>query len=505
MKPGGDLYEELRPHRNVELKSEADAKAICGVLSSLTPAQSDSIISSPLHSLINFFQQVESTNCPAFKIMARQGTTILVRIVDDTLEQRQPWNEDDVLFALKMLAMYGTKSGTEAVIRAARRRLKPDGFMWSVVLRPYSEGHPHSELLFQALDDPLPTGFLAVSLLDAANAAQRNEASFPHPFDSPAGRQQIKRWLVDTDEAQFSCAVSATVAIPFLTGPEQDSLLASAFDHLSKDVQLEAAWVAGKMGREAGIRCLARMCLDIAVAEKARIYLEELGRSDAIPDEAEDDSFQAKAQFSIWLAHPSELGRAPDELEIIDHRVLHWPPEFEPKPMWLIKYRATNPTQGEPDDVGVGLVGSMTFCFFSYKLEQRPPEDGYAIHCYWELQHRNLMAEIEVEEGSTEYDSMFTQYAAEPLVDGRIVLVVEPSHDLNYPQRLIGLAKGRQDGKSGWLVLDGPRTHWYSTDEMPSETSDGTIMMVHAGRVLLGFQSEPDRHNYLQPPTTSES
>ena len=75
-------------------------------------------------------------------------------------------------------------------------------------------------------------------------------------------------------------------------------------------------WVA-----KPGYDHLARFCLDVNRSEKARNYLAELGREDAIPAEALDPDFRAKAEFSQWLAHPNELGRAPDDLEIIEKRI----------------------------------------------------------------------------------------------------------------------------------------------------------------------------------------
>ena len=42
---------------------------------------------------------------------------------------------------------------------------------------------------------------------------------------------------------------------------------------------------AARLGRDAGIERLARFCLDVDRAEKAREYLGQLSREDAIPPE----------------------------------------------------------------------------------------------------------------------------------------------------------------------------------------------------------------------------
>lgn len=505
--PGADLADELRKLRDYSIKSQADAEAICSVLARLVPASSTVGGKSAFHSLVGLFQNVEGMECAAFAVMAGKGIGLVVQLVNDALQNPPRLNADDVLFALKILAMYGTREGTAAVLRAARQPLRPDAYMWSVILQAYSKGHPERERLFKELSDPLPSDFLAVSLLDSANAAQREGAEFPHPFNSATGTQQLECWLTDGDEEHFSYAVSATAAVPFISAPERDALLALAFDHPSADVQLEAAWAAAKLGRDAGIQWLARSCLDVNLAERAKQYLTELGCADAIPAEAEDASFQAKAEFAQWLAHPNELGRPPDELEIVDHRELNWPPDREPRQMWLMKYRLKDATGLKPDDVGVGLVGSVTFCLFTYELQQRPPDDAYAIHCYWEMTNHGLIAETDVQENSTEYDQMLQQSKLDSVAPARIIFVVELSPELQYPQKLVALGKATRHGQPGWIVLDGPRSHWYAASEMPADAWDKTVVMIHVGRVLLGFRDEPDRRSYLQsaaPPRAPE-
>ncbi len=42
-----------------------------------------------------------------------------------------------------------------------------------------------------------------------------------------------------------------------------DQLLALAMDHLDTGVQIEAAWAAAKLGRDAGLKMLARYCRDV--------------------------------------------------------------------------------------------------------------------------------------------------------------------------------------------------------------------------------------------------
>lgn len=501
MADGGDISAEIHGLDDYSLKSKEDAEAVCEILSELTKKQLTEIDTSALHSLIGLFQDVEGRDCPAYDVMADNGIPSLIRMIDQLLaapesEEDNPDHEDLILFALKIMAMYGTAEGTDTVLKAAQKPLNPDTYMWSVILGQYTQGHPQAERLFDSLGQSLPTGFLAMALLDAVNSAKIDGANFPHPFDSPTGYKQLENWLTDPDESHFSYAVSTAAGLPFISSPTRDALLAIAFDHPSPDVQIEAAWASAKLGGEAGIKWLARCCCDVNLSDKAKRYLTELGREDAIPAEANDRDFAAKADFAQWLAHPSELGRPPDEVEIIDHRVLTWPPDWNPKSFWLIRYVLRDQTGLKDDDVDCGFVGAMTWCHFCYQMNQRPPEDAYAIHCYWAMNAANLIEEREVTDAS-EYVGMLANWHGDKLESPVICWIAELSPKLVVPAKLVALATAKRNGQEGWVVLDGSQSAWYAKEDQPDESTDHSVLMLHVGRQLLGFHVEPDRKKYL--------
>lgn len=213
-----------------------------------------------------------------------------------------------------------------------------------------------------------------------------------------------------------------------------------------------------------------------------------------------DANSEAKSEFGRWLAHGSELGRMPDELEVLDHRALRWPPERESKPFWIIKYRAYDPTGLEDDKVGCGVVGSVTFCLFSKRIEQRPPEDIYAIHCFWEMDQEGLLEEAGVAAAPEEYAALLDEWNGPPLENPWILSVAGLAPELNQPERIVGLASATSNGQKGWAVLDGPRSEWYPADEQPLDAYDRLILRIHIGRQLLGFTDKPDRKKFLLPP-----
>lgn len=493
LKTGGNMFEELGRLGDFEIKSETDGAAICEALKQVIEERPED--ENTLTALIGLFQNVGGAECPAFDVLAGEGIDLLIDLVDRKASSASENEVDPLLYALKMAVYFGSEEGTDCVIRAARLPLSPDSFMWSVILAAYGQGHPLSQKLFEALSDPLPGDFLAISLLDCANAAAREGANWRHPFDSEEGFRMIEQWLSDEDEEHYSYAVSAAAALPFLTDP--DPLVALGFVHPSPEVKLEAAWAAAKLGHDEGVEALVKASLDLNQSERAREYLKELGLSDEIPAEAEDPDFQAMSQFAQWLAHPNELARPPDELKIVQKMDLKWPPEYESKRVWLIEYTARDTTGLEPDDIGVGLVGSITFCFFGYDLDQRPPDDCIAIHCYWEMTCVDLIAETDVDESSSEYDRMLKQCDIPGLTEAKIAVVAELSPELKYPQAMVAVARAKCNDEAGWVVLDGPRSRWYAANEMPADSIDKSILMVHVGRKLLGFETEPDRRAYL--------
>lgn len=498
LKPGGDLVEELRGLDDYVITSKNDAEAICEALTTLPGDRVYNArhFSSPLHELTGLFQDVEGRQCPAFEELYEEGLPELIRIFDAMVDDASEEEVDDLLYVLKILAMYGSFEGAQKVVEAAQIPLKPEAYMWHVILSTFSEDHPQREFVIQALSDPLPTGFMAIGLLDCATSAAINGAFDQHPFDSPAGTQMLRGWLEDPDPEKYSYAHSATGALPFISNPPRDELLELAMKHPDTAVQLEAAWAAGELGREDGLNMLVQFCLDVNHSDAAQRYLEELERTDLIPSEAQEESFQAKAEFSGWLSHPNELGQAPDQLEVVDHRQLAWPPDRDVRSMWLIRYVMRDDTGLEEDDVDCGLVGSVTWCFFAYKMNQRPPEDVYAIHCYWEMEHAELIDETEVTDPN-EYAGMLSQWTGEPLEHANITQVAEVSPKLNVHARFVALASATLNGEDGWVVLDGARSTWYPKSEQPTDTSDNIVLKIHVGRQLLGFEDAADRKSYL--------
>jgi hypothetical protein len=295
------------------------------------------------------------------------------------------WLKRADLFMLKQIACFGDDSAIKRIVERARG-FESEHYMWAVILGAFTQDHPQHEELFAALSSPIPEDFIGICLLDAANAARIAGSEFRHPFDHEEGWNRLRELIREVDPEKESYAQSATAALPFLSEPGRTELLELALDHPSETVSVEAAWAAAKIGSARGVRQLAEFAKRVNTAKVALAYLAEVGREDAIPEQAKDPDFLATAEMVNWLKHPNEFGEAPESIDLYDTRELYWPPTEDVRKVWLFKYRYPKTEQREVEDVGLGMVGSVTFALFGEATKDLEPLDAYALHCCWEFE-----------------------------------------------------------------------------------------------------------------------
>jgi hypothetical protein len=383
-KSGGDLYEILGGWTNRRIKKPQEARAVCNALVALrqNPAlNDDNSIARPFSTLAGYFQSVASA--AALEVFAQEGLPLLRERVA-AFDLGMDVANDDILFIIKILAMYRQSEDLPTIVAAARKPLETDSYMWSVIFGQFEDDHPLAVEMVDRLRAPLPDGFILVTYLDMANRLAIAGRLFEHPFDNAEGIAHLNRWLCATDPEEYSYAHSATAALPFIHDRSRRLLLDLAALHPSPEVRMEAAWAQARTGDEDGVRRLVDMSLQPALSQTAQTYLNELGRGDAIPDACNGPEFLVLAEMAGWLSHPMEFGRPPDKIEIFDTRSLYWPPTKTQLDVALVKYQFNSADGAEPD-IGVGMVGSTTFALFSDSTAELSPEDIYALHCCWEL------------------------------------------------------------------------------------------------------------------------
>ncbi len=504
--PGGDLAWELTQLEDAPIHSKAHGEAVLRALDSLSTRDHGQTESwnTVQYEVVNLFRNVDDIDSPAYEILWRRGIPELARLYEqgrDNIQQdirnARPLNSesmDDVVTMLEVLAAFGTREGTDCVLEAVRSNFLQSNYQWHAVLSNYvyhdfGIKHPQAERLFEELSRQLPESeSIAAAFLEAANSAAFADEEFIHPFSSPAGLAQLKQWLTPEydGDVDIERALSATVALAFLDPPAQGLLLELADRHPKSQVRTQAAWAAAHAGLESGFTRLAELCMDVHCSSLAIFYLEDFEREDLIPAGIDEPQFAAKAEFSEWLQNENELGHPPQELEIIDQRELNWFDSDTPTLFTLLRYRSAGETVLDEDETGVGIVGSMTWSFFSEHMDQLPAEDVYAIHYVFEAVNAELIKEVD------QPDVQFTgewleQWTLGPLEE----ITFETAHWFNdalgYPQPNAAVAKALQAGHAGFAVFDAERSRWYSATEFPEGISPSSVLRAHVGRQMLGL------------------
>ena len=381
---GGNLGKALDDLGRYEIESLDDAESLIDATGQYADRPVEAAgISPAFHQLVSLFQSV--TAISPFQCLVRQGIPLLVRIYDARLPLADE-QQNELLFAIKTFARYGLDEGLDRLVQAAYHPVLREGYLWAVIFEQFGELDPILPELVDRLSDPLPDGFACVAFLDWVNRLTREQLISAHPFDTHEGVQKLRHWLRSSKKDDFSFAHSSAASLPFIGEPQREQLLALAMDHPDSKVQMEAAWASARLGSEAGLKFLIRLSLDYHYSSTACAYLEELGRDELIPDEANEPDFRALADSCDWLAHPMEFGRPPDEIKMYDTRELFWPPTNDVRQVWLFRYRYDAEDARESDDCGLIFYGSTTFSLFDETNPDMSPEDAYALHCCWELE-----------------------------------------------------------------------------------------------------------------------
>jgi hypothetical protein len=172
------------------------------------------------------------------------------------------------------------------------------------------------------------------------------------------------------------------------------------------------------------LKVLVRHCLDVHSAAAARIYLEELGYADRIPEEAKRPDFVAMSNLSDWLQHPREFSKPPDSIELWDTRVLVWPPTHDQRRLWVFRFSYRKSKTDKHDFKGVGIVGAKTIWAWPIMIGDRPayltPEspikDVYAYHCSWESKLDSKVKGLQFIEGASVEHGRWLLESANPKV-----------------------------------------------------------------------------------------
>lgn len=391
--PNTEISSELNKISNQEVKNENESKLICEALEILKSQLQNSFdekIENNIFNVTALFQK--ATTKEAALYLNDKGITLLIDILELIKSKKyelKSYSSCETMI-LKMFAFYKNQNGLNKLSELVNTDFKSDSYLWSVILNTVSEDETKFSLIINGLNGKIPAGFLGISYLDMCNSIAIKTNIFKHPFNSQNGFAFLDNIVKNSKSEDESYVVSATASIPFLDKEYQDKLLGLVNDYKNIDIQIEAAWAGAKIGNEKSIDKLVNFAKDYKYSTKAVNYLNELHLENKIPTEINNSDFQALAEMCNWLSHPNEFGSYPDQAIIFDKRNLYWPPTKDTRTIYLIKYTYKKHNEDGSDDVGIGLVGSVTFSLFGLdNMLKLKPIELLAIHCNWELEKEN--------------------------------------------------------------------------------------------------------------------
>lgn len=392
--------------------------------------------------------------------------------------------------SLYYLMLSDSKRASEILLAASDRPELHNSEYWSSIFYIAPDDARFYNKLKEKVLERTIAGRLAVQVVEHENDRALGDNTVEHFLSCTSGENIVRQWLapnLDNDMKGYGGAKQAAIALAFLKSAQWSELLEMARNHPDSEVVLEGAWAGARRGQQDSISQLIELAKDVRYSRTAVRYLDELDLDSQIPAEVHDPDFKAQSELSEWLTYPTEKGRPPDQLEIIDSRQMKWPLEDELVNVHLIKFTYKDPTGEKADEVDIGLVGPMTFCHFDMKMAARAKEDIYAIHVFRELEAYELITKIDLAEQPGAFDYLWKAWRGDKLEDAEIIYVAKLEPAVEYPRRLLALATASKNGEAGYVVLDGPRSKWFSKKDRIADTPEESVLMIHLGRQLLGF------------------
>lgn len=371
---------------------EEDARAIADALHQTRAVRDHGPGFSKVYTLCRLIQQTKDE--PTRDALREHALPALARLFDRGGDD--PADAWDLLNVLATIAAWGGPDLSGRIVDGSRRF--PEGASWWLVFGHLSDHPTVAREVVETLRARFPKGDIAQAYLWTATRLCRKAIVLTHPFDSDAGYPHLREWLNGPDE---NLAQAVVVAIAYFGPGERESLLAQATVHPAIRVRMEATRLRATFGDPTAVPELIAWCDRPQTCWRAEKYLQELGAHDRIPMPRSPE-FQALVEMAEWLEFPTELGRAPDELEVVDSRELFWPPTHDRRRVFALRYVVERSGPDDPDNRGQAMVGSVTFALFGEDTRHLSPVELYGLHCGWELQGNNderAPAEVSVAAG----------------------------------------------------------------------------------------------------------
>lgn len=244
-------------------------------------------------------------------------------------------------------------------------------------------------------------------------------------------------------------------------------------------LRVEAAAALGKLGVEDAKKVLTAMAAEPIERLRVLAYAEELGILDEVEDEFSNIVARAEAEFVMHLAQPTQMGFAPQHIELLDQREQAWPGYEEPRNCYLFQFLYQFPS-GELTNIGIAGPVVMTF---ESDLTVLSHDDIYAIFAGWHVEHPDIFP-TEANQVAGQ-DSLHLQRMLRSLTESEEFEDVYPALLGNLLERRFLVASAMRQGENGWAMVSEDEVSWLGIGNPERPLGPLEAFHLFVGRSLL--------------------
>ncbi len=347
---------------------------------------------------------------------------------------------------------------------------------------------------------------VAAAVLDLANFVTRAERVDCHPA---ADRRASLVAILDRIVERLAQIESGD--LPSNHGPQQISqlvgesvsLVTSLCDALSligdvsaaeslrrasqlkhRQIRTESLSALCRLSQSDAQQPLIDMAAEPVVRLRALTYAEELNLLPRVPECHQSDEARAEGRLAMWLAHPTNMGLAPNSLQLVARKTLYWPSFDEPQDCFLFRYQY----EFSHDSIeNLGIVGPLTHAFASSLLHLELA-DVFACFAGWHCEHEEIK-EYTLQQARTLQPGVVERLMsrlASWTTDDQTVLDAQPRFLGIFMGIPVLVASGRHRDRIGTYVVDEDQVSWFPAEVQELAAHDELAYCIYKGHKLLG-------------------
>ena len=152
------------------------------------------------------------------------------------------------------------------------------------------------------------------------------------------------------DQLEFICDAAGCLMFRAPVNPELVGLIGDLFELKDGDISYYALSTLLSVGEKVSDEVIVTLAKDIVHADQTYSLLERHSMTDRFPAELRDPAYLAKSDLVHWLTYPTELGREPDEIELLGVT------KKKGETFHVFRYKSDSDNLGD-DLKGVWLIG----------------------------------------------------------------------------------------------------------------------------------------------------